>query len=158
MFCDYCGNFLSDNWKYCPYCGRKIDGAPDILDSLFREGVTGFSIRVTSFGGKGPKVREIPSGPVRVPIEDVNEVQEPRSFRKVVEPEGTTQKIGQHLLITVRLPGVKEEDVDVRKLEESVEIKAYRKGEAFFKQVQVPESARIISRHMEGDELIIEVG
>ena len=78
--------------------------------------------------------------------------------QKVLEPEGKAQKVGHHTLIRVKLPGVKEEDVDVRKLEESVEIKAYREHEAYFKQFQVPHDARIISKHMEGDELVVEVG
>ena len=35
MFCNYCGNALSSKWKYCPYCGKKIKGEPDIFDILF---------------------------------------------------------------------------------------------------------------------------
>lgn len=168
MFCDYCGNLLSDKWKYCPYCGRKIRGEPDPFDFLFRGGVRSFSIRITSVEEKKPKTRVNRFGIVRVPIEEPEEPEEeqqkPKEEQKnripqrVLEPEGVAQRIGQHMLIRVKLPGVKEEDVDVRKLAESVEVKAYKKDEAYFKQFQIPRTAEIISKHMEGDELIVEVG
>lgn len=162
MVCNYCGNFLSSKWKYCPYCGKKIRGEPDIFDSLFRDGITGFSIHITSGTGRKPeiRVREFGSKGRRISIEEPE--QEQKVVRpvpqKVSEPEGRTQQIGQHLLLKVTLPGVKEEDVDVRKLEQSVEIKAYKNDEAYFKQFTVPESAQIISKRMEGNELIVEVG
>lgn len=168
MVCDYCGNVLSDKWKYCPYCGKKIKGEADerdLFNSLFRDGITGFSIRITSVEGEKPKVRVNRFGPVRVPIEwteeeDSEEEEKSPLFipQKVLEPEGMVQQIGQHTLIRVRLPGVKENDVSVRKLAESVEIKAYKNDEAYFKQFQVPHTAKIISKHMDGDELIVEVG
>jgi HSP20 family molecular chaperone IbpA len=76
----------------------------------------------------------------------------------VLEPEGETHHIGKHTIIQVKLPGVKEEDIDIRKLEESIEIKAFKNDTAYFKQVQVSQSSQILSHHLEGDELIIEVG
>ncbi|MBU7025464.1 MAG: zinc ribbon domain-containing protein [Theionarchaea archaeon] len=174
MVCDYCGNVLSDKWKYCPYCGRKIKGEADerdLFSSLFRDGITGFSIRITSVEGEKPKVRVNQFGPVKVPIkwveeensaeEDSAEEEEESPLfipQKVLEPEGMVQQIGQHTLIRVRLPGVKEDNISVRKLAESVEIKAYKNDEAYFKQFQVPHTARIISKYMDGDELIVEVG
>lgn len=112
----------------------------------------------------------------RIPIEEYQDKQEkytlqvgdgesefemtgPRSVpRKVVEPEGEAHKIGQHWVIRVRLPGVRRENIDVRKLETSIEVKAYKNGEAYFKQFEVPESAHVISKHMEGNELVVEVG
>jgi hypothetical protein len=163
MFCNYCGNALSTKWKYCPYCGKKIKGEPDIFDALFRDGITGFSIRITSMHGEKPRTRANRFGVVRVPVEEPEEKEKKKEKvrsipQKVLEPEGKAQKVGHHTLIRVKLPGVKEEDVDVRKLEESVEIKAYRKDEAFFKQFQVPHDAQIISTHMDDDELVVEVG
>ncbi|MBU7031118.1 MAG: hypothetical protein HXS53_01180 [Theionarchaea archaeon] len=78
--------------------------------------------------------------------------------RDVLEPEGETHHIGNHTIIQVKLPGVKEEDIDIRKLEESIEIKAFKNSTAYFKQIQVPQSSQILSHHLEGDELFIEVG
>ena len=158
MFCDYCGNALSGKWKYCPYCGKKIKGEPDIFDVLFRDGITGFSIRITSMNGEKPRTRVNRFGAVRVPVEEPEKETVRRIPQKVLEPQGKAQKVGHHTLIRVKLPGVKEEDVDVRKLEESIEIKAYRDHETYFKQFQVPHDARIISKHMDGDELVVEVG
>ena len=169
MFCDYCGNVLSDTWQYCPYCGKKIKGEPDLLDSLFRDSFSGISIRITSVGGKEPRIRVDKFG-VRVPLdgEEPEEPEEPalelesesphRIPRRVLEPEGEMQQIGHHVLIRVRLPGIDERDVDVRRLEESVEIKAYRDDEAYFKQFHIPAGAQIVSKYMDGDELIVEVG
>ncbi len=179
MFCDYCGNFLSDRWRFCPYCGRKIrgeleidkdtesidmDALSDLLDSIFRDSISGFSIRITSVGGGKPKIRMKKFG-VRVPIEEPEEYEEQKEDyesrdipRKVLEPEGRAQQIGQHTLIRVKLPGIKERDIDVQTFEESVEIKAYKDSEAYFKQFQIPQGAQILSQYMEGDELIVEVG
>jgi hypothetical protein len=162
IFCNYCGNYLSEKWKYCPYCGKKIKGNPDIFDSLFRDSISGISIHITS-DGKKPRIRVNQFGGRKVPIEEPEEEStESKAIhpvpRSVLEPEGEVQQIGHHTLIKVKLPGVKKEDVDVRKLEESVEIKAYKGDKAYFKQFQVPESATILSKRMEGDELMVEVG
>jgi len=161
-FCSYCGNFLLERWNYCPYCGKKIKGEPSPFDSLFKNSISGISIRVTSREGKKPKVRVNRFGGRRIPIEEPEEPESKQALhsppRRVLEPEGETQQVGQHMEIRVRLPGVREEDVDVRRLESSIEIKAYRGDEAYFKQFHVPESARIISKHMEGNELVVEVG
>ncbi len=161
-FCSYCGNFLSERWNYCPYCGKKIKGEPSPFDSLFRNSISGISIRITSRRGKKPEVRVNRLEGRRIPIEEPEEPESDRVLhpppRRVVEPEGKSQQVGQHMEIRVTLPGVREEDVDVRKLESSVEIKAYKGDEAYFKQFYVPESAEIISTHMEGNELVVEVG
>jgi hypothetical protein len=80
------------------------------------------------------------------------------SDHRVLEPEGKTEQRGGHIIIQVNLPGVEEEDIDIQKLEESIEIKAFKEKEAYFKQIQVPKSSKILSHHLEGDELIIEMG
>jgi HSP20 family molecular chaperone IbpA len=162
MFCGYCGTHLSDKWRYCPYCGRKINGEPDPFEVFFRSSIRGFKIHISS-AEKKPKPRVSQFGVVRVPIDepdkaDKSHKRRARTIQRVVEPEGMVQHIGQHTLIRVKLPGIREEDVDVRKLSESVEIKAHKENETYFKQFQIPLTAKIISKHMEGDELIVEVG
>jgi HSP20 family molecular chaperone IbpA len=178
IFCMYCGNYLSQKWRYCPYCGRKISSESELFDALFRNGISGISIRIVS----GTFRRERTGDYVerhRIPIEEYQDEQDEQERytlrtgdsesevemtgshgipRRVIEPEGETHRIGQHWVIRVQLPGVRREDIDVRKLETSIEVKAYKNGEAYFKQFEVPESAHIISKHMEGNELIIEVG
>ena len=147
-----------------------MDTLSDLLDSIFRDSISGFSIRITSVGGGKPKIRMKKFG-ARVPIEEPEAIEEPEEYeeqeeeyesrgipRKFLEPEGRAQQIGQHTLIRVKLPGIKESDIDVQTLEESVEIKAYKDSEAYFKQFQIPQGARILSQYMEGDELIVEVG
>jgi len=170
MFCRYCGKFLSDTWRYCPHCGRKIEGDP--LDLLFRRSIGGFSIRITSVSKEKltgeSREKESPHHPSeestfrlsRYDAATIPSRKKRHSFfhRDVLEPEGETHHIGKHTIIQVKLPGVKEEDIDIRKLEESIEIKAFKNDTAYFKQVQVPQSSQILSHHLEGDELIIEVG
>ncbi|MGC1120957.1 MAG: zinc ribbon domain-containing protein [Candidatus Methanofastidiosia archaeon] len=175
MFCTYCGNYLSQKWRYCPYCGRKISGESELFDALFRNGISGISIRIVSGSFRKEKTRDYVERH-RIPVEEYQDEHEKCTLQvedgeselektvphaipqRVVEPEGWARKIGQHWVIRVSLPGVREENIDVRKLETSIEVKAYKNGEAYFKQFEVPESAHIISKHMEGNELIVEVG
>lgn len=169
MFCRYCGKFLSDTWRYCPHCGRKIEGDP--FDLLFRRNMGGFSIRITAMNKEkttreseeeafhhSPEKSTIRFG--RYDAATMPSSKRKHSFfhRDVLEPEGEIHHIGNHTIIQVKLPGVKEEDIDIRKLEESIEIKAFKNSTAYFKQVQVPLSSQILSHHLEGDELFIEVG
>ncbi|MBU7014332.1 MAG: zinc-ribbon domain-containing protein [Theionarchaea archaeon] len=175
MFCVYCGNYLSQTWRYCPYCGRKISGESELFDALFRNEVRGISIQIISGGFRRQETRN-KAERWRIPIEESQDRNEEHTLkvkdrkgerigaeslvvpRRVEEPEGRIHRIGQHWIIRVTLPGVRKENIDVRKLETSIEVKAHKNGEAYFRQFEVPESARIISQHMEGDELVVEVG
>ena len=175
MFCRYCGRFLSTTWRYCPHCGRRIKkGNSDPFELLFRRSLGGFSVRITSIdrksvseepdkqspGGKKSTIRLNSYDEVTIPRNSCPQSHPPHSFshRHIVEPEGKTRRRGEHTIIHVKLPGVKKEDIEIQELEESIEIKAFKDSEAYFKQIQVPQSAKILSHHLEGDELIIEVG
>jgi len=178
MFCKYCGRFLSSTWRYCPHCGRRIKkGKSDPFELLFRRSLGGFSVRITSIDRKSVSEEPEEQSPAEkkstIRLNSYDEVtvpgrtspstspsHPPHSFshRHVVEPEGKTRRKGEHTIIQVKLPGVKKEDIEIQELDESIEIKAFKDNEAYFKQIQVPQSTKILSHHLERDELIIEVG
>ncbi|MBU6997390.1 MAG: zinc ribbon domain-containing protein [Theionarchaea archaeon] len=175
MFCMYCGNYLLREWQYCPYCGRKISGESELVDALFRSGISGISVHIVSGRFRSQKTRDRVERH-RIPVEEYPDNKEecilrtedrknecemagsPRVRRRVVEPEGMIERVGRRWVIRVRLPGARLEQIDVRQLETSIEVKAYKGDEAYFKQFEVPESAHIISKYMEGNELIVEIG
>ncbi|MDI6806606.1 MAG: zinc ribbon domain-containing protein [Candidatus Aenigmarchaeota archaeon] len=98
---------------------------------------------------------------VKAPVEEVEEVEKiPRKVPKVTEePETKIEKINGKSLITVRLPGVKsEDDVEIRKLEQSMEIRAFTDDKAYFTLVPIKTGVEILRKSLEDEVLKIEMG
>lgn len=131
---------------------------------------SGFSISISSSRGKEPKVEVRTFGDYTGKEEEIlrgagtekqiAEKEPPK--RKVTgiteEPKHEAKRIGNSLIFTVKLPGVKDlRDVDVRALEESIEVRAYAENKAYFTLFPVPRGSKIVNRTFGNDELVIEV-
>lgn len=118
----------------------------------------GISIIVQSGTGVRPKIQVKTSGEykkiepeikrklgVGPEIEEVEEVEEYRRVPKVTEePETKTQNIGGKQIISIKLPSIKHEsDIEVKRLEQSIEVKAFAGDKAYFKLVPVHKEASI---------------
>jgi HSP20 family molecular chaperone IbpA len=133
----------------------------------------GISITIHSATGRKPEVKVRTFGEykkfepeikrklgVKAPIEEVEEREEkPRKVPKVTEePETKIEKIGGKLLVTVKLPGVKsEEDIKIRKLEQSIEIRAFADDKAYFTLVPIKADMEILEKSFKDEVLKIQL-
>ncbi len=168
MKCRGCGAELQDGWAFCPYCGSKnapsrLRQLDDALDVFERSVKNIFSDVVNLPGGKGFIVeisRE--KGEPRVSIKDFDEVSHALRQRRaaprdpgVVEPEVRVERNGR--LIKVKLPEVEsEEDVMIRKLGDSLEVRAQAGKKGYFAVIPVKYS-RIAGKDFSGNVLEIRL-
>ena len=134
-------------------------------------GVSGISITIHSGTGMKPKVEVKTYGEykklepeikrrlgVKVPIEEVEEEKEieynpPKTTE---EPEAKVSREGNKTIIEIKLPDVeKEEDINVKKLEQSIEIRARAKDKLYFKLL--PITGEIVGKSFKDGVLKIEI-
>lgn len=83
----------------------------------------------------------------------------PRNVSEYEEPRCTTKWTGDHLLVDLDLPGVaKGEDVEIRKLGESIEVRAFAGDKGYFKILGVPADAQLVSRRFRKGRLSLRIG
>ncbi len=125
-----------------------------------REKRGGVSIKISSEPGKEPRVEVRTFGELQGRERVLKKfAAKPRQPPRVAEePETRVERRGNRVIYRLRMPGVRsEEDVDVQKLRESVEVRGYAGDKAYFTLFSVPRHARIASTKLEGDEFVIEV-
>jgi hypothetical protein len=132
----------------------------------------GISITIQSGTGMEPKIEIKTSGEykklepeikrklgIKPAIEEVEEEVEkkPRKIPKITEePETKIEKIGNLQRIQIKLPDVKsEDDIEVKSLEQSIEVKAFAGDKAYFKLL--PITGTIIKKEFKDKILKIEV-
>ena len=96
-------------------------------------------------------------------VEEIEEIEEEEK-RKIripkitEEPETKVEKHGNEETITIKLPDVKNpDDIEIRKLEQSLEIKAFAGDKAYFKLIPIKPNAQISDRSFKNGILKIEV-
>jgi len=166
--CKSCRKKLDGKWNFCPRCGKvlkerdsfdefnkefermnkafgfgKLLGTPKVTMSPRGDGV---SIIITQGTEVKPRIREEmpkPKKPIKIP-------------ESIEEPETKTERKGNRHTITIKLPGVKYEDIEIKRLESSVEIRAFAGDKCYFKLIPVPYNAAV-NKSFEDDMLKIEV-
>lgn len=115
----------------------------------------GISIRISSGTGKDPKIDVAAFGDHG----DSGDYKK-RPLPKVIEePEAVVSRVGGRITLKIKVGGVKSlEDVDIKMLQESIEIRAYAGDKAYFTLFAVPKDNQIIEKKLEKGELIIEMG
>lgn len=71
------------------------------------------------------------------------------------EPQTSVRRLSNKIVYEIDLPGVKEKDVIINKLQNSIEIKAFAKDKVFFKLI--PISLPILRHSLEKGKLILEL-
>ena len=130
----------------------------------------GVSITVQSGTGMEPKVEVKTSGEykklepeikrkfgVRPAIEEIEKekVEKKKIVRKVPkvteEPETEVQTVGNNQIISIRLPDVKsEDDIEIKKLEQSIEVKAFANDKAYFKLIPIRKGVSVSKKFKDG--------
>lgn len=143
---------------------------PEELKKPWKRG--GVSIRITSETGKEPKVEVETFGDLKGEEEEVRkrfglpegrpEVEE-RPRRKVPqvveEPETKVERLDDRMVLRIKVPGIRSmEDIDIRKMQESIEVRAYAEGKAYFTISSIPPDSRVLSKRLDGEELVVEIG
>ncbi len=134
-------------------------------------GVSGISITIHSGTGMKPRVEVKTYGEykklepeierrlgVKVPVEEVEEEREVEYERPKVteEPEAKVSRVGKKTIIEIKLPDVeREEDIEVKRLEQSIEIRARAKDKLYFKLL--PIVGEIVSKSFKDGVLKIEI-
>jgi len=134
----------------------------------------GISITIRSGTGMEPKVEIKTSGDykkiepelkrkfgVKPAIEEVEEEEKPKVERKAKvteEAETEVKTLGSKQIISVKLPDVEsEDDIEIKRLEQSMEIKAFAGDKAYFTLVPLPANAAIVKKEFKNGVLRIEV-
>jgi hypothetical protein len=76
---------------------------------------------------------------------------------EVVEPPSEVFRENGMLILRLKMPHVELEDVEIRKMENSIEIKAQSKGKIYFKLLPIPRNYRVKDKRLEGDELLVRL-
>lgn len=127
----------------------------------------GISIRISSKEGRDPKIdvhtfgdyeEHAPKIEERLGIEKAR--TQARTPPKITrEPKTLIEREDDKLILRVKVPGVtSEEDIDIKRMTESIEIRAYAKDTAYFTLFCIPPNSKILSKRLENEELVIEVG
>jgi len=143
------------------------------MESPFKGG--GINIVIKSGTGMRPKIDVKTSGNYRKlepqikrrlgvggEIEEVKEGREEKQKIRVPkiteEPETKVEKHGNEETITIKLPDVKKlDDIEIRKLGQSIEIKAFAGDKAYFKLIPIRPNVQISDRSFENGILKIQL-
>ena len=159
-----------------------FDLKPEFINknSLFRSG--GFRVKITrngdgppsidikAFGDVDEKLAEKMTEAIRAQTEGAKavheevqeQVEEPAPARDVSdyrEPAATTRWAGDHLVVDLQLPDVEsEDDIVVRKLGESIEVRAFAGNQGYFKILSIPKDAKLLGKSFKGSTLSMKIG
>ncbi len=74
------------------------------------------------------------------------------------EPKTIINRIDNKLEFRISVPGVmSESDVNIRQLQESIEVRAYKDDKAYFTLFSIPPGSKIRSKRLENEVIILEV-
>ncbi len=144
---------------------------------------SGFSIRITQIGGRKPEIsiktfgdvdkeeiaREIHDKlgidisfrkrrKIEIPKPSLKGLKEKIKEPKVTEePKTTIKRTDSKVVVEIEIPDIKnEENIEVRELENSVEVKAIAGDKAYFKILSKPRGFRVSSKKFRNGKLYLE--
>lgn len=149
MNCDNCGSRVEKKWSYCPYCGVRLSknkGLDDIFKIIYNEinSVMGHSNAGVNIKFKRQKKS---THNVDAKFTKVKEVVEPLAY----EEQSNGKKI-----IRIPLPGVNKNNIEIKRLGESLEIRAVGKDKGYFKVIPLGKKD-VVDSYLYNNELVIEL-
>jgi len=181
-FCPNCGEELRDELSEENIFGsiedefKRIDKmfASDFdfpkFDMKMPKKSNGVNIIIRSGTGMRPQVEVKTSGGYKqlepeikrnlgIASAPVKEIKSLRSISRIAEePETDIKNEGSKQIIQIKLPDIKNlSDVEVKKLEQSLEIKAFGKDKTYFKLIPIPSNSNIVKKEFKNENLKIEI-
>lgn len=143
----------------------------DLHDLKRMPGLTGFKIEIRDHGTGKPEVKVTKLGkqPQELAPVEARAVEEfkPRTKQKEIKPitrmlETNCGKVERmdEVVLTMQIPGVRKEDVEIRQLENTLEIIARKpSGEAYFGAFELPPDVAFGEREIEfrGEMLVLSI-
>jgi HSP20 family molecular chaperone IbpA len=161
---------------------RMFERDFEVLDisPFFRKPIkgSGFSIKISRRGKEKPEVSvktfgDVDRGELEREIGKLGVKERPKpgelevgserrvcleSAKKTEEPETCVRRIGGKIVAEVRLPGVGDpKDIEVKSLENSIEVKAMAGEKAYFKILTKPPQTNVVSKRFKNGVLYLEL-
>jgi hypothetical protein len=135
------------------------------VDMKMPKGGNGINIIITSGTGREPKIEVMTSGNFKnlepeikrnLGVKPLEELV--KKISKITEPEAEIKTSGNRQAIQIKLPEIKNsKDIEIKKLEQSLEIKAFAKNKTYFKLIPIPSNSEIVNKEFKNNVLKIEV-
>ncbi len=145
MRCVKCGKQLRNEWNYCPFCGVRVErnvllnAVNKVIKGFFKDGR--FTIKLRVGGSPQRSQQQV----IKLPS-------------NVVEPESTISDVGDELIISLKLPGVKSmNNISIRIIGESLEVRAVAGGTGYFKIIGLPGHYHIINKEFSNNTLKVRL-
>ena len=182
MKCRNCGKQIERSWNYCPVCGEERRGFfrnpfkgfsdklfmksfektfKQLFDSMEFEEMPfkdskNFVIKMSNLDGV-PQIKVYDS--TKQSVKKSERELDNRVLKNVEEPMADLRRAGDSLFIELKVPNVKSiKDVEITRLGESVEIRAFAKDKSYFKMVAVPDNSRVLRKELRDGKLFVEIG
>ncbi len=154
--CLFCGMPVEKEWSFCPHCGRP----------LRTQGIniSGLNIDVTKMVNE--LIPQVLNGVFNGSIfthkqqesqqSHENSSRQSFSAKEIIEPEDLVSKHGDTVIHAISLPGVRtKNDIDIRKMENSIEIRAKNGDKLYLKIVRRDKKQSIISEEFANENLVL---
>lgn len=171
--CNNCDIKIKPEWEFCPNCGTTLKDirSKDVFQEVEKEFKQidkvlemkvpkfmlkpplknkGVSIIITADNITPPKINVQTYGGQNQ-IHHHHEHKTVRVPKTTEEPETKIQKNQNKQTITLNLPDVKNlEDIEIKQLHQSIEIKAFAGDKAYFKLIPIPSHATVNNEFKDG--------
>ncbi len=155
--CGFCRKPIKEEFNYCPYCGNPLKNIDEFFDELDRIIEKEFEKLEKMFGFAIPKIKIYPKRKNKFEIRPGEKPLERTPEGKVEEPKTEIIDKDGYRIIRIKLPGVKSENnIEIKRLEESIEIRARSKDKTYFKIIPV-KPRNISQMSFDNEELTIAV-
>ncbi len=158
--CQFCGESVQKEWKFCPQCGRP----------LHTQGlnISGINIDVTKMIGQ--IMPQILNGVMNSNFAGTDNQQKNKSryskkgetasrmgnVSKVLEPEDIVSNYGDTVVHSIALPGVMDRsDIDINKMENSIEVRALSGDRMYLKIIKREKGQGLVSQEFVNESLVL---
>lgn len=180
-FCPHCGEeiaAISESSDFFGGVSEEIDNEFERMDKMFG-GFEDEKFRKPKMKGISIVIHGNPYGQPRIEVKSSDNyrnmepetkrklrvgpaVEEKKEFKERIqkfteEPKVEVQNLGNKKIISIKLPDVKsQDDIYIKKLDQSIEVKAFSGDKAYFKLIPIPTNA-VVNEDFKNGVLKIEI-